>query len=105
VSEPLYRDLEQAFTKQIELVDYNRFRSAVYRASKQLGLRSGGTHKARRFKVREFAGEVYRALRGQGLSSQEASANALEKANRKLGHSPGRKSTTLLYLGKRREGK
>jgi integrase len=100
VSELLYRELEQAFKEQTKLVDYNAFRAAVYRASMRLGLKSGGTHKARRFNVQEFAGEIYRALRGQGLSSQEASANALEEANRRLGHSPGRKSTTLLYLGK-----
>jgi integrase len=100
VNPDLYDSLELALSEKPALIKYNAFRAAVYRASKELGLKSGGTHKARRFNVQEFCGEVYRALRGQGLSSEEASANALEEANRKLGHSPGRKSTTLLYLGK-----
>jgi hypothetical protein len=80
VSEPLYRELERAFTEQTELIDYDAFRAAVYRASKRLGMKSEGTHKTRGFEIQEFASAIYEALRGQGLSSREASANALQEA-------------------------
>jgi site-specific recombinase XerD len=101
VTPDLYQELKSALNEKRKLIDYAGFRTAVYRASMQLGLKSGGTHKARRFNIQEFAGEIYKALRGQGLSSRDASANALQEANRRLGHSPARKSTTMLYLGDR----
>jgi integrase len=98
VSEQTYRALELAFTERRRLIDYDEYRAAVYRASEKLGLHSGGTHKARRTSIQSFFGAAYRELRSLGLSSWEASDNALHEANRQLGHSSGRRSTTRIYI-------
>lgn len=98
VSEQLYNKLQNAFTERIRLIDYGSYRSAVYHASKSLGLKSGGTHKARRLAVREMAKDIYRALRARGLTSAEASKETLQEINRQLGHGPNRMGITKLYL-------
>jgi integrase len=100
VGEEIYRQLKQALNEKRKLISYDGYRTAVYRASESLGLHSGGTHKARRFSVQQLVKVGYRELRSQGLSSREASINMLHEANRQLGHSPERTSTTILYLNK-----
>jgi len=98
VSEKTYWQLDKALSEKTKLIDYDSYRSSVYQASKQLGLRTGGTHKARRFSVQDMVKGGYKQLRDLGLSSHEARENMLHEANRQLGHSPQRTSTTTVYL-------
>lgn len=98
VSEKTYWELDKALSEKAKLIEYDSYRSSVYQASKQLGLRSGGTHKARRFSVQALAKNGYKQLRQLGLSSHEAREEMLHEANRQLGHSPQRTSTTRVYL-------
>ncbi len=98
VSEETYWKLDKALSEKAKLIEYDSYRSSVYQASKQVGLRSGGTHKARRFSVQALTKNGYKELRKMGLSSHEASKEILHEANRQLGHSPQRTSTTRVYL-------
>jgi integrase len=98
VSEKTYWGLDKALSEKAKLIDYDSYRSSVYQASKQVGLRSGGTHKARRFSVQDMVKSGYKQLRDLGLSSHEAREEMLHEANRQLGHSPDRTSTTNVYL-------
>ena len=100
VNEQTYYRLEEALKEKRTLINYDAYRAAIYRASEELGLRSGGTHKARRFSVRKLFVDGFNTLRGMGLSSQEAYENMLHEANRQLGHSPARNSTTRIYLNR-----
>ena len=63
VSEQTYRQLEEVFKERRRLIDYAGYRASVHRASEKAGLRSGGTHKARRFSIQEYVKEVYQDLR------------------------------------------
>lgn len=98
VSDKTYWQLDKALSEKVKLIDYDSYRSSVYQASKQLGLKSGGTHKTRRFSVQDLVKGGYKQLRDLGLSSHEAKENMLHEANRQLGHSPERTSTTKVYL-------
>lgn len=98
VSEKTYWELDKALSEKAKLIDYDSYRSSVYQSSKQIGLRSGGTHKARRFSVQDLTRNGYKELRQLGLSSHEAREEMLHEANRQLGHSPQRTSTTMVYL-------
>jgi len=98
VSEPLYNKLQNAFLAKAKLIDYGSYRSAVYNASKSLGLKSGGTHKARRLAMQTMAKQIYQDLRARGLTSAEASKETLQEINRQLGHGPKRMGITKLYL-------
>lgn len=98
VSEHTYWEIEKALGQSPTLINREGYRCAVKRASEKLGLKSGGTHKARRFSIQRFVRDGWKELRAIGLSSHEASVSMLHEANRQLGHSPARKSTTRIYL-------
>jgi len=98
VSEQTYWELDKTLGEKKKLIDYDTYRASVYQASKQLGLKSGGTHKLRRFSVQSLVKNGYKQLREKSLSSHEAREEMLHEANRVLGHSPERTSTTKVYL-------
>lgn len=98
VSYQTYMQLDERLTKTTTLCGYDGYRHALRRASESLGLKVTGTHAVRRYKAQQLGREVYKEMRGKGLTVKEAKAEVLAEVNRMLGHSPERTSTTVIYL-------